>query len=111
MLEENEGAEVPLQIYSTKRKEIRGALPVLASWAASYFSFLPPLTPNDAPSTAEVYVIPSRNWSSAAVPGGEAGMVDGQPSLLGLSLRVCSPQFALDQVRRASFRAIRSSDR
>ncbi|KWU45238.1 hypothetical protein RHOSPDRAFT_16673, partial [Rhodotorula sp. JG-1b] len=69
VLEENEGAEVPLQIYSTKRKEVR-----------------------------EVYVIPSRNWSSAAVPGGEAGMVDGQPSLLGLSLRVCSPQFALDQV-------------
>ncbi|GAA5982783.1 hypothetical protein JCM10908_006786 [Rhodotorula pacifica] len=69
VLEQNEGAELPLQIYSTKRKEVR-----------------------------EVYVIPSRNWSSAAVPGGEAGMVDGQPSLLGLSLRVCNPQYALDQV-------------
>ncbi|BGP58483.1 hypothetical protein JCM8202v2_006152 [Rhodotorula sphaerocarpa] len=59
VLEQNEGAEVPLQIYSTKRKEIR-----------------------------EVHVIPSRNWSSAAVPNGQAGTVDGQPSLLGLSLRV-----------------------
>ncbi|GAA5997515.1 Grh1p [Rhodotorula paludigena] len=69
VLEENEGSEVSLQVYSTKRKEVR-----------------------------EVYVIPSRTWSSAAVPGGAPGSVDGQPSLLGLSLRLCSPQHALDQV-------------
>lgn len=50
-------------------------------------------------SRTEVYVIPSRTWSSAAVPGGAPGSVDGQPSLLGLSLRLCSPQHALDQVR------------
>lgn len=48
---------------------------------------------------AEVRVVPSRTWSSAAVPGGETGAVDGQPSLLGLSLRLCDPQHALEQVR------------
>ncbi|BGP43876.1 hypothetical protein JCM10449v2_007933 [Rhodotorula kratochvilovae] len=70
VLEENEGGEVALQIYSTKRKEVR-----------------------------EVYVIPSRTWSSSAVGGGTtSGSVDGQPSLLGLSLRLCNPHHALDQV-------------
>ncbi|GAA6056232.1 hypothetical protein JCM3770_002099 [Rhodotorula araucariae] len=70
VLEENEGGEVALQIYSTKRKEVR-----------------------------EVYVIPSRTWSSSVVGGASApGSVDGQPSLLGLSLRLCNPHHALDQV-------------
>lgn len=92
MLEQNEGAEVPLQVYSTKRKEIRGALPL---WS----QVLVVSQGTDTSSAyVEVYVIPSRTWSSAAVPGGQAGTVDGQPSLLGLSLRVCNPQFALDQV-------------
>ncbi|KPV73191.1 uncharacterized protein RHOBADRAFT_17459, partial [Rhodotorula graminis WP1] len=49
VLEVNEGGEVALQIYSTKRKEVRGS-------------------------------------------------VDGEPSLLGLSLRLCNPHHALDQV-------------
>ncbi|GAA5854912.1 hypothetical protein JCM9279_000197 [Rhodotorula babjevae] len=69
VLEVNEGGEVALQIYSTKRKEVR-----------------------------EVYVIPSRTWSSTAAPGLTAGSVDGEPSLLGLSLRLCNPHHALDQV-------------
>ncbi|TNY20090.1 GRASP55/65 PDZ-like domain-containing protein, partial [Rhodotorula diobovata] len=69
VLEDNEGREVALQIYSTKRKEVR-----------------------------EVYVIPSRTWSSAAGPGSTPGAVDGEPSLLGLSLRLCNPHHALDQV-------------
>ncbi|GAA5937314.1 hypothetical protein JCM3775_006577 [Rhodotorula graminis] len=69
VLEVNEGGEVALQIYSTKRKEVR-----------------------------EVYVIPSRTWSAAAGPGTTAGSVDGEPSLLGLSLRLCNPHHALDQV-------------
>lgn len=84
-------------------------LPCLLS--SELVSVLPRADAESRTPSAEVYVIPSRNWSSAAVPGGEAGMVDGQPSLLGLSLRVCSPQFALDQVRQTSFRAIRSPNR
>lgn len=83
----------------------------LPSWTASQCrSFLASDAEARIPN-AEVYVIPSRNWSSAAVPGGEAGMVDGQPSLLGLSLRVCSPQFALDQVRPLRTKELTFPDR
>ncbi|GAA5930449.1 hypothetical protein JCM10213_001094 [Rhodosporidiobolus nylandii] len=66
VLEHNEGREVTLQVYSTKRHEVR-----------------------------DVHVVPSRSWSSEGAPGGQ---VDGQPSLLGLSLRLCNPQHALEQV-------------
>ncbi|GAA6011171.1 hypothetical protein JCM10207_005524 [Rhodosporidiobolus poonsookiae] len=66
VLENSEGRQVPLQVYSTKRKELR-----------------------------DVYVVPSRTWSSEGAPGGQ---VDGQPSLLGLSLRLCNPAHALEQV-------------
>ncbi|GAA6044353.1 hypothetical protein JCM8097_002784 [Rhodosporidiobolus ruineniae] len=66
VLEENEGRQVSLQVYSTKRREVR-----------------------------DVYVVPSASWSTEGAPGGQ---VDGQPSLLGLSLRLCNPQHALEQV-------------
>ncbi|GAA5902421.1 Grh1p [Sporobolomyces salmoneus] len=65
ILEENQGRQVSLMVYSTKRKEIRG-----------------------------VYVTPSSEWSS----NGVQASVDDQPSLLGLSLRLCNPQHALEQV-------------
>ncbi|GAA5957983.1 hypothetical protein JCM3765_006222 [Sporobolomyces pararoseus] len=65
ILEENEGRQVTLMVYSTKRKEIR-----------------------------DVPVIPSSEWSS----NGVQASVDDQPSLLGLSLRLCNPQHALEQV-------------
>ncbi|GAA5949647.1 hypothetical protein JCM21900_002483 [Sporobolomyces salmonicolor] len=68
VLEHNEDREVSLQVYSTKRKEVR-----------------------------EVYVTPSRSWSSDPGAAGP-GVVDGQPSLLGLSLRLCNPRHALEQV-------------
>ena len=41
---------------------------------------------------ADVKLIPSRTWSSSAASS------DGQPSLIGLSLRLCNPQHALEQV-------------
>ncbi|KAL8283703.1 hypothetical protein RQP46_005498 [Phenoliferia psychrophenolica] len=64
VLEESEGSPIVLQVYSTKRKELR-----------------------------DVDVIPSRHWSSNGATGAH-----GQPSLLGLSLRLCHPQAALEQV-------------
>ncbi|GAA5822058.1 hypothetical protein JCM5353_006216 [Sporobolomyces roseus] len=67
VLEGNEGRQVGLMVYSTKRKAIR-----------------------------DVYVTPSRDWSSTG--GSRGGEVDGEPSLLGLSLRLCNPQHALEQV-------------
>ncbi|GAA5884118.1 hypothetical protein JCM6882_002146 [Rhodosporidiobolus microsporus] len=66
VLERSEGRQISLQVYSTKRREVR-----------------------------DVHVTPSRDWSSDGATGGE---VDGQPSLLGLSLRLCNPQHALEQV-------------
>lgn len=94
VLEANEGRQVSLQVYSTKRKEVRGSFcPFTLHAKASLMSSLP---------FVEVRVVPSRTWSSAAVPGGETGAVDGQPSLLGLSLRLCDPQHALEQVSSPS---------
>ncbi|KAM0756172.1 hypothetical protein T439DRAFT_22505 [Meredithblackwellia eburnea MCA 4105] len=63
VLEKSEGLRIVLQVYSTKRKELR-----------------------------DVDVIPSRSWSSDGASDG------GQPSLLGLSLRLCHPHAALEQV-------------
>ncbi|KAK4051571.1 hypothetical protein OIV83_002711 [Microbotryomycetes sp. JL201] len=66
-LEQNEGRQITLQLYSTKRKEIR-----------------------------EVQVVPSRSWSASTGQNKDTG--GAQPSLLGLSLRLCNPQHALEQV-------------
>ncbi|KAK4056394.1 hypothetical protein OIO90_002537 [Microbotryomycetes sp. JL221] len=68
-LEQNEGRQITLQVYSTKRKEMR-----------------------------EVTVVPSRTWSSAAAATQSQEPSGAQPSLLGLSLRLCNPQQALEQV-------------
>ncbi|GAA5853954.1 hypothetical protein JCM8547_008168 [Rhodosporidiobolus lusitaniae] len=67
VLERSEDREIALQVYSTKRREVR-----------------------------DVRVVPSRTWSADGVKKG--GEVDGEPSLLGLSLRLCNPQHALEQV-------------
>ncbi|ORY56790.1 GRASP55/65 PDZ-like domain-domain-containing protein [Leucosporidium creatinivorum] len=63
VLERSEGRQIYLQVYSTKRKELR-----------------------------DVPLIPSRTWSAGTSPS------DAQPSLIGLSLRLCNPQHALEQV-------------
>lgn len=50
----------------------------------------------DAPVPCpDVSLVPSRAWSTRTGPGDPAA----RPSLLGLSLRVCNPKHALDQVR------------
>ncbi|SCV74528.1 BQ2448_7557 [Microbotryum intermedium] len=77
MSKQFEERQISLQIYSTKRKELR-----------------------------DVPIVPSRAWSSTLNKsggqnsnddgGGESG--EGGASLLGLSLRLCDPQHALDQV-------------
>lgn len=94
-LERNEGRKIYLQIYSTKRKELRGkgirrsreALLLVRmdgleiDWISlSFFS--------------DVSLVPSRTWAVSDSPQ-EPSV---QPSLLGLSLRLCNPQHALEQV-------------
>mgnify|MGYP001577607462 CR=1 FL=1 len=84
MLARSEGQMVVLQVWSTKRKELRSA----------WLSFCRAGAGADADAGgADVQLVPSRSWSTT---GSSAGT---QPSLLGLSLRLCNPQHALDQVR------------
>ncbi|KAK9898194.1 hypothetical protein P389DRAFT_166517 [Cystobasidium minutum MCA 4210] len=77
VVEEHEGHQLALQIWSSKRMELR-----------------------------ECTVIPSRDWSASRrieANGQETSEVslhdhDSQPSLLGLSLRLCNPDGALEKV-------------
>ncbi|GAA5938064.1 Grh1p [Sporobolomyces koalae] len=92
VLESSEGRQVRLMVYSTKRKEIRGESPPFSLEHPSHSSSIQ--LANSGTDTADVVVIPSREWSSQ----GQVAQVDGEPSLLGLSLRLCNPQHALEQV-------------
>ncbi|KAI5481809.1 golgi reassembly stacking protein 2 [Pseudohyphozyma bogoriensis] len=65
VLEDSEDRAIVLQVWSTKRKELR-----------------------------DVEVVPSRDWSASGLPSSSGA----QPSLLGLSLRICHPSHALEQV-------------
>lgn len=46
----------------------------------------------------DVYVVPGRDWSAATTAEGQDALEDMQPSLLGLSLRLCNPDGALEKV-------------
>ena len=74
-----------LQIWSSKREELRGMLRLI-------FSFAIELTR----ATADVRITPSQSWSVSTKA--VTTHADAQPSLLGLSLRLCSPEGALEQV-------------
>lgn len=94
VLEGNEGRQVGLMVYSTKRKAIRGEPSLLNRMKDS--NFFEHFTHSPFKISLDVYVTPSRDWSSTG--GSRGGEVDGEPSLLGLSLRLCNPQHALEQV-------------
>ena len=83
-LEEREGTEVILNVWNSKRQELRGALSV-------YLEVPHLLTRHCYPS--DVPIVPSRAWSSAG-----SSSTSGQPSLLGLSLRFCDPSTSLSNV-------------
>lgn len=71
VVEEHEKQRTPLhlQLWSTKREELR-----------------------------QVSLIPSRVWSLSTSQQQQQQQQDAQPSLLGLSLRLCAPEGALDHV-------------
>ncbi|KAI0712601.1 GRASP55/65 PDZ-like domain-containing protein [Earliella scabrosa] len=50
--------------------------------------------------TRVVPIVPSRDWSSphANIPDPQEPEAERKPSLLGLSMRVCEPEFAMDNV-------------
>ena len=98
VLEGNEGREVGLMVYSTKRKAVRGKL-LLSLWKQRkpfVLSIPSVFRSSSLLIRIDVYVTPSRDWSTTG--GSRGGEVDGEPSLLGLSLRLCNPQHALEQV-------------
>ena len=47
-----------------------------------------------------VPIVPSRDWSSphASIPDPQEPEAERKPSLLGLSMRMCEPEFAMDNV-------------
>ncbi|KAI0632492.1 GRASP55/65 PDZ-like domain-containing protein [Trametes polyzona] len=51
-------------------------------------------------ATRVVPIVPSRDWSSphANVPDPQEPEAERKPSLLGLSMRMCEPEFAMDNV-------------
>ncbi|KAI0357372.1 hypothetical protein OH77DRAFT_1450739 [Trametes cingulata] len=51
-------------------------------------------------ATRVVPIVPSRDWSSphADVPDPQEPEAERKPSLLGLSMRMCEPEFAMDNV-------------
>ncbi|KAH9925416.1 GRASP55/65 PDZ-like domain-containing protein [Epithele typhae] len=50
--------------------------------------------------TRVVPIVPARDWSSphASIPDPQEPEAERKPSLLGLSMRMCEPEFALDNV-------------
>ncbi|KAI0771135.1 GRASP55/65 PDZ-like domain-containing protein [Trametes elegans] len=50
--------------------------------------------------TRDVSIVPSRDWSSphANIPDPKEPESERKPSLLGLSMRMCEPEFAMDNV-------------
>ena len=93
IVEKNEGKNLNLLIWNSKSQTTRGT-------AAHFISHcqLPDAHPPIAAPV--VKITPSRTWSQqslAANASKDAGP-GVQPSLLGLSMRICEPEFALENV-------------
>lgn len=48
--------------------------------------------------SVDIPIIPSREWSQPHKEDEAAANATSQPSLLGLSMRICEPEFSLDNV-------------
>ncbi len=95
-LEEREGTQVILNVWNSKRQEVRGES--TACGRITCVGFVPFTSRSShAPAlnsrTKDVPVVPSREWSSVGSSSSSA-----QPSLLGLSLRFCDPSHSLTHV-------------
>lgn len=72
MVEQHEGQAIVLNVWNSKRQEYRGACEIF---------------------TADVTILPSRSWSTTTTTSHEE-----QPSLLGLTVRLCSPANTINHV-------------
>lgn len=95
-LEEREGTEVVLNIWSSKRQELRGEHEAFILRSSNEEVNAGTMRLTSAFLTlqsSDVPLIPSRSWSSSSSSDPSA-----QPSLLGLTLRPCNPHLALTSV-------------
>ena len=91
IVESHEGRTLNLVVWNSKNQESRGAVVVSPTSVMSHS--LP--YHGSAPSPTVVPIIPSRTWvqSKPSTNGS-----DIKPSLLGLSVRMCEPEFSLENV-------------
>jgi hypothetical protein len=83
IVESHESRELNLRVWSTKYQDTRGDPLQQCSFSPLIAFFL------------VVPIIPSRIWSQSDATEDDSSE---QPSLLGLSMRVCEPEFALENV-------------
>jgi hypothetical protein len=88
IVEKNEGKSLSLIVWNSKSQATRGSF-------NSTRRATVPLT-----SRAVVKITPSRTWSQQSLSANVAKDAGPgtQPSLLGLSMRICEPEFALENV-------------
>ena len=87
VVEEHEGQRLDLLVWSSKGQSVRRTCSHVDVEQMVALSIV----------NAGVSVFPSRQWSQASTSDSKG---TSQPSLLGLSMRVCEPEFSLDNVWR-----------
>lgn len=85
IVEDHEGRPLHLMVWNSKNQDTRGRSRIDSGIHSHLVSI-----------TLVVPVVPSRTWSQSEFSNQEN--VHVQPSLLGLSMRMCEPELALDNV-------------
>ena len=90
IVEGREGRTLNLLVWNSKKQETRGT--------ASYCALLS--VTSDMSGLLVVPITPSRAWSlpHSDIPNPQEPESNPQPSLLGLSMRMCEPEFVMDNV-------------
>lgn len=99
VVEEHEGQRLDLLVWSSKGQSVR----------RMRFLYCVNLCCPSELFCQGVSVFPSRQWSQSSTTGLDnkgASQSSSQPSLLGLSMRVCEPEFSLDNVWRTFLKNI-----
>lgn len=91
IVEAHEGKPLNLVVWNSKNQESRGAVVILPVVVTS--DLHPIMVPREPPVV--VPIIPSMAWVQSKPPTNES---DVKPSLLGLSVRMCEPEFSLENV-------------
>ena len=87
IVENHEGSPLDLLVWNSKSQDVRGKLTRLMRTYEPYSCIL------------VVPIVPSRDWSMPyAVQDAKDSDPERKPSLLGLSMRMCEPEFAVENV-------------